>query len=227
MKRLEEGEERVSATSTFCCYWGGPCCGTLRGQPATLPTGLVLSSLLSSISDYVIDDKVAVLQKRDHEGFGFVLRGAKGNGVMLWGRSACWSVFCALPLCCPFWPCSLLLSLSRFGVPAQGSKSLPSVSPPCRGEPGRIGTFLVGARDECWAPGWLVFHLPSTQPGSHPDLSPTHTAEEPSCLPLQQRPPSRSSHPHRPSLHSSTLSLWMWKGWPGGPGFGLETSLLR
>lgn len=31
-------------------------------------------------SDYVIDDKVAVLQKRDHEGFGFVLRGAKGKG---------------------------------------------------------------------------------------------------------------------------------------------------
>lgn len=36
-------------------------------------------SLLSSVSDYVIDDKVAVLQKRDHEGFGFVLRGAKGE----------------------------------------------------------------------------------------------------------------------------------------------------
>ena len=35
---------------------------------------------VSPVSDYVIDDKVAVLQKRDHEGFGFVLRGAKGNG---------------------------------------------------------------------------------------------------------------------------------------------------
>ncbi|XP_032122131.1 SH3 and multiple ankyrin repeat domains protein 3 isoform X2 [Sapajus apella] len=34
---------------------------------------------LSSHSDYVIDDKVAVLQKRDHEGFGFVLRGAKAE----------------------------------------------------------------------------------------------------------------------------------------------------
>nr|3O5N_A Chain A, SH3 and multiple ankyrin repeat domains protein 3 [Mus musculus]3O5N_B Chain B, SH3 and multiple ankyrin repeat domains protein 3 [Mus musculus]3O5N_C Chain C, SH3 and multiple ankyrin repeat domains protein 3 [Mus musculus]3O5N_D Chain D, SH3 and multiple ankyrin repeat domains protein 3 [Mus musculus]3O5N_E Chain E, SH3 and multiple ankyrin repeat domains protein 3 [Mus musculus]3O5N_F Chain F, SH3 and multiple ankyrin repeat domains protein 3 [Mus musculus]3O5N_G Chain G, SH3 a len=30
-------------------------------------------------SDYVIDDKVAILQKRDHEGFGFVLRGAKAE----------------------------------------------------------------------------------------------------------------------------------------------------
>uniref|UniRef100_A0A2K6S5C0 SH3 and multiple ankyrin repeat domains 3 n=1 Tax=Saimiri boliviensis boliviensis TaxID=39432 RepID=A0A2K6S5C0_SAIBB len=34
---------------------------------------------LTSHSDYVIDDKVAVLQKRDHEGFGFVLRGAKAE----------------------------------------------------------------------------------------------------------------------------------------------------
>uniref|UniRef100_A0A4X1UGT8 SH3 and multiple ankyrin repeat domains 3 n=1 Tax=Sus scrofa TaxID=9823 RepID=A0A4X1UGT8_PIG len=32
---------------------------------------------LSAHSDYVIDDKVAILQKRDHEGFGFVLRGPK------------------------------------------------------------------------------------------------------------------------------------------------------
>ncbi|KAB1269386.1 SH3 and multiple ankyrin repeat domains protein 3, partial [Camelus dromedarius] len=34
---------------------------------------------LTAHSDYVIDDKVAVLQKRDHEGFGFVLRGAKAE----------------------------------------------------------------------------------------------------------------------------------------------------
>ncbi|XP_058165058.1 LOW QUALITY PROTEIN: SH3 and multiple ankyrin repeat domains protein 3 [Dasypus novemcinctus] len=34
---------------------------------------------LTSHSDYVIEDKVAVLQKRDHEGFGFVLRGAKAE----------------------------------------------------------------------------------------------------------------------------------------------------
>uniref|UniRef100_A0A8C5VDU1 SH3 and multiple ankyrin repeat domains protein 3 n=1 Tax=Microcebus murinus TaxID=30608 RepID=A0A8C5VDU1_MICMU len=34
---------------------------------------------LTSHSDYIIDDKVAVLQKRDHEGFGFVLRGAKAE----------------------------------------------------------------------------------------------------------------------------------------------------
>uniref|UniRef100_A0A8D0NYG7 PDZ domain-containing protein n=1 Tax=Sus scrofa TaxID=9823 RepID=A0A8D0NYG7_PIG len=34
---------------------------------------------LSAHSDYVIDDKVAILQKRDHEGFGFVLRGAKAE----------------------------------------------------------------------------------------------------------------------------------------------------
>lgn len=31
------------------------------------------------LSDYVIEEKTATLQKRDSEGFGFVLRGAKGN----------------------------------------------------------------------------------------------------------------------------------------------------
>lgn len=30
-------------------------------------------------SDYVIEEKTAVLQKRESEGFGFVLRGAKGT----------------------------------------------------------------------------------------------------------------------------------------------------
>lgn len=51
------------------------------GSPASraLRQGSPHPSLLSSVSDYVIDDKVAVLQKRDHEGFGFVLRGAKGE----------------------------------------------------------------------------------------------------------------------------------------------------
>ncbi|XP_051818475.1 SH3 and multiple ankyrin repeat domains protein 3 isoform X3 [Antechinus flavipes] len=34
---------------------------------------------LTSHSDYVIEDKVAVLQKREQEGFGFVLRGAKAE----------------------------------------------------------------------------------------------------------------------------------------------------
>ncbi|MBZ3876833.1 SH3 and multiple ankyrin repeat domains protein 3 [Sciurus carolinensis] len=37
---------------------------------------------LTSHSDYDIDDKVAVLQKREHEGFGFVLRGAKAETPM-------------------------------------------------------------------------------------------------------------------------------------------------
>ena len=31
------------------------------------------------VSDYVIEEKAAVLQKRESEGFGFVLRGAKGR----------------------------------------------------------------------------------------------------------------------------------------------------
>lgn len=38
---------------------------------------LSLCSLLHS--DYIIEEKNAVLQKKENEGFGFVLRGAKGE----------------------------------------------------------------------------------------------------------------------------------------------------
>lgn len=86
----------------------GPCLGHVWGQPDPSAFGRVLlTSPLSFISDYVIDDKVAVLQKRDHEGFGFVLRGAKGNdegGVPLarvsLERGLCPSA-CLLPGPCP------------------------------------------------------------------------------------------------------------------------------
>lgn len=37
----------------------------------------VLLSLM--LSDYIIEEKNAVLQKKENEGFGFVLRGAKGK----------------------------------------------------------------------------------------------------------------------------------------------------
>lgn len=45
---------------------------------------MVLNSYLLSLcslfhSDYIIEEKNAVLQKKDNEGFGFVLRGAKGE----------------------------------------------------------------------------------------------------------------------------------------------------
>lgn len=36
-------------------------------------------TLTCVLSDYVIEEKTATLQKRDSEGFGFVLRGAKGS----------------------------------------------------------------------------------------------------------------------------------------------------
>lgn len=42
------------------------------------PSIILLCSFLPS--DYIIEEKTAVLQKREHEGFGFVLRGAKGKG---------------------------------------------------------------------------------------------------------------------------------------------------
>lgn len=74
------------ASSAFvilsCLVWMRLSGFTLTARhPANSPH----STLLSFVSDYVIDDKVAILQKRDHEGFGFVLRGAKGNGRRFWG----------------------------------------------------------------------------------------------------------------------------------------------
>ncbi|KAK2517204.1 Shank3 [Columba guinea] len=41
------------------------------------PSVILLCSFLPS--DYIIEEKTAVLQKREHEGFGFVLRGAKAE----------------------------------------------------------------------------------------------------------------------------------------------------
>uniref|UniRef100_A0A8C0B890 SH3 and multiple ankyrin repeat domains 3 n=1 Tax=Buteo japonicus TaxID=224669 RepID=A0A8C0B890_9AVES len=41
------------------------------------PSIILLCSFLPS--DYIIEEKTAVLQKREHEGFGFVLRGAKAE----------------------------------------------------------------------------------------------------------------------------------------------------
>lgn len=37
------------------------------------------SCLLPPASDYIIKEKTVLLQKKDSEGFGFVLRGAKGE----------------------------------------------------------------------------------------------------------------------------------------------------
>ncbi|KAK9400390.1 SH3 and multiple ankyrin repeat domains protein 3 [Crotalus adamanteus] len=45
--------------------------------PPAPPSLILLCSLLPS--DYIIEEKAAVLQKREHEGFGFVLRGAKAE----------------------------------------------------------------------------------------------------------------------------------------------------
>lgn len=72
------------------------------GLSARLPRGSPHSTLLSSVSDYVIDDKVAILQKRDHEGFGFVLRGAKGNGCGFHEEGTALLVTSSMP--CPFLP---------------------------------------------------------------------------------------------------------------------------
>lgn len=76
----------------------------MGGSPTSraLRQGSPHPSLLSSVSDYVIDDKVAVLQKRDHEGFGFVLRGAKGEeGWGGWGVELVRAADCRAPSVSP------------------------------------------------------------------------------------------------------------------------------
>lgn len=40
---------------------------------------LLTSSFVPPASDYIIKEKTVLLQKKDSEGFGFVLRGAKGE----------------------------------------------------------------------------------------------------------------------------------------------------
>lgn len=88
----------------------GPCGVSLAAMLPSCQASLTPRPLLSSVSDYVIDDKVAVLQKREHEGFGFVLRGAKGKGVSaVW----CWvfSVSCC-PLPSPMAPPASALALA-------------------------------------------------------------------------------------------------------------------
>lgn len=58
---------------------GEPCVVWAQGIPCSQQRAPLTHAPASFCSDYVIEDKVAVLQKRDHEGFGFVLRGAKGE----------------------------------------------------------------------------------------------------------------------------------------------------
>lgn len=57
---------------------GGPCSKTASACQAAYLYSEINGGFLCA-SDYVIEEKTAVLQKRDSEGFGFVLRGAKGE----------------------------------------------------------------------------------------------------------------------------------------------------
>lgn len=52
------------------CRWDLQCMSSLS---------LISVLCLLSASDYIIKEKTVLLQKKDSEGFGFVLRGAKGN----------------------------------------------------------------------------------------------------------------------------------------------------
>lgn len=61
-----------------CRGWGTLCLGgapTLYLMSPLLPHPF----LLPPASDYIIKEKTVLLQKKDSEGFGFVLRGAKGE----------------------------------------------------------------------------------------------------------------------------------------------------
>lgn len=123
--RWEVGEEWVVSYLCFSCskltVRVGPC-------RSGSPPGSLHSTLLSSVSDYVIDDKVAILQKRDHEGFGFVLRGAKGNGCGFHEEGTALLVVSSMP--CPFLPFfkspapAPWLYVLVWNVPGQGCRSL-------------------------------------------------------------------------------------------------------
>lgn len=70
-------------TRLFLCF-GSPIAlfpfNSLSSSPPLLSIPIFPSapSLLSP-SDYIIKEKTVLLQKKDNEGFGFVLRGAKGE----------------------------------------------------------------------------------------------------------------------------------------------------
>lgn len=48
-------------------------------SPCLTPPHFFCAPSLLSLSDYIIKEKTVLLQKKDNEGFGFVLRGAKGE----------------------------------------------------------------------------------------------------------------------------------------------------
>lgn len=256
------GESKDSSQGGLCpCPWG-PVWGTC------FPGRVLLTFLFSSVSDYVIDDKVAVLQKRDHEGFGFVLRGAKGNGAGYPAVKGCAPLGVSSVSCLCSFP---LLSSCR--APAPLSSPPPASSPCCDsvflvwdvGRRQRV-LSLIGSQDLCCAclmergPFWwgewrgrggglsegcvLDSRAGSSCAGQPPPAAPrprsfvggccvaaTSTwtllaGRRPYCpLPVpQQRPPSRSSRPRRPSQRFSISSRWTWRAWPGGPGCARGTS---
>lgn len=80
----------ICMTLRLICYY--------RSHKAhLLPNSLLLSLLISLhppflfspalslllLSDYIIKEKTVLLQKKDNEGFGFVLRGAKGEPLLI------------------------------------------------------------------------------------------------------------------------------------------------
>lgn len=141
------GESKDSSQGGLCpCPWD-PVWGTC------LPGRVLLTFLFSSVSDYVIDDKVAVLQKRDHEGFGFVLRGAKGNGAGYPAGKGCAPLGVSSVSCL----CSSPL-LSSCRAPAPLSSPPPASSPCCDsvflvwdvGRRQRV-LSLIGSQDLCCA----------------------------------------------------------------------------
>lgn len=218
------------------------------GSPASraLRQGSPHPSLLSSVSDYVIDDKVAVLQKRDHEGFGFVLRGAKGEegqglqtarrpppGLVRRPARPAWGAppRPSAPLCHDSvrgWECPH----ARRWFLLRDAQEICCPEPHGGGLCGRVsGELLRGT------PGRLLVHraarLAALAPVTRPSCPLLAAAAYPGVLAKrppgrpQQRPPSRSSRPRRPSRRCSTWSRWTWRAWPGGPGCAPGTSSSR
>lgn len=109
----------------FCCYrshiallLSNSLCFSPHLSPLLFPLSPPPS--LPPLSDYIIKEKTVLLQKKDNEGFGFVLRGAKGEPPLQNSPH----LYCPhrfLSLMCSF---SLSLSCSNLFIP-------PSFSNPC------------------------------------------------------------------------------------------------
>lgn len=157
--------------------------------------------LLPPASDYIIKEKTVLLQKKDSEGFGFVLRGAKGE---CWpGRG--WEI--------------LSDPRGRAWIGRMEKEKGPPYTHTLK--PTHCPTL------GCWSLSSSESTVTWSEPHPLLGLSTPSPPTPPAPPRLQRRPPSRNSPPPRPSRRCSTSSLWTRVAWHGGLDCEWETSSSR